>query len=363
MGAASTPPPGASTSSPAPAAAEDPHHHHIEVDRDLYPENGPDDDDDDGYSSAGVSDASTSLASSILDFKWENNRRYHKFREGEYHFPNDEPEQERENIKHLMVLQLLGNKLFLAPVDLEDGNRTKKVLDVGTGTGAWAIDIGDEFPKADIIGIDLSPIQPSWLPPNVRFRVDSAEDDWLDYESFDFIHLRHMNAAIKDWPQFFDRAYRHTKPGGWIELQEYDFTLTSDDNSLAGDWPYYKCSKLIHQGLEALGVVPHSTLRNPQYLRDAGFTNITTKVFKVPLGVWPKDRTLKTIGMYQRHAMVDGLNAITMGPFTRGLKWKPEEVEVFLVEVRRTIEDPKVHSYFPFHVVYAQRPEETGEGS
>jgi hypothetical protein len=33
------------------------------------------------------------------------------------------------------------------------------VLDIGTGTGAWAIDFADEYPKAEVIGTDLSPIQ------------------------------------------------------------------------------------------------------------------------------------------------------------------------------------------------------------
>jgi methylase of polypeptide subunit release factors len=39
-----------------------------------------------------------------------------------------------------------------------------KILDVGTGTGIWAIDAGDLFPSAEVIGVDLSPIQPNWMP-------------------------------------------------------------------------------------------------------------------------------------------------------------------------------------------------------
>jgi hypothetical protein len=35
---------------------------------------------------------------------------------------------------HIMNTLVLGDKLFLAPV-----NNPKKVLDVGTGTGAWAM--------------------------------------------------------------------------------------------------------------------------------------------------------------------------------------------------------------------------------
>jgi len=39
-------------------------------------------------------------------------------------------------------------------------------MDVGTGTGIWAIDMADRFPNAQVKGIDLSPIQPNWVPPN-----------------------------------------------------------------------------------------------------------------------------------------------------------------------------------------------------
>lgn len=46
---------------------------------------------DDGYGSDGTS-ASTSLAESVLDYIFENGRRYHRFREGRYNFPNDDVE-------------------------------------------------------------------------------------------------------------------------------------------------------------------------------------------------------------------------------------------------------------------------------
>jgi hypothetical protein len=42
---------------------------------------------DDGYESDSASGASTSITSSVRDFSFENGRRYHKFREGQYQFP------------------------------------------------------------------------------------------------------------------------------------------------------------------------------------------------------------------------------------------------------------------------------------
>lgn len=94
-----------------------------------------DDEFDDGYESDSASAASTSMASSVRDYAFENGRRYHKFREGSYQFPNDEPEQEREDMKHALHVNLCKGKLHYAPLE-----NPQRVLDLGTGTGIWCID-------------------------------------------------------------------------------------------------------------------------------------------------------------------------------------------------------------------------------
>lgn len=52
--------------------------------------------------------------------------------------PNDEVEQERLDFYHHIFLLLLGGKLYTAPLD-----NPQRVLDVGTGTGIWAIDFAE----------------------------------------------------------------------------------------------------------------------------------------------------------------------------------------------------------------------------
>ena len=71
--------------------------------------------------------------------------------------PNDESEQDRLDLSHQIFKITMGDKLYLAPI----GNPAR-VLDIGTGTGIWAIEMGDNFPDSDIIGTDLSPTQPTW---------------------------------------------------------------------------------------------------------------------------------------------------------------------------------------------------------
>lgn len=92
---------------------------------------------DEGFdgSSIGNHSASTSLSNSVRDYVFENTRRYHKYMEGRYLMPNDEPEQEREDMKHAMCVNVMDGKLHCAPLE-----NPQKIIDIGTGTGIWAID-------------------------------------------------------------------------------------------------------------------------------------------------------------------------------------------------------------------------------
>lgn len=53
------------------------------------------------------SKASTSVTSSIYAHAYENGRRYHSYKYGRYPIPNDDLEQDREAMKHAMMLELM----------------------------------------------------------------------------------------------------------------------------------------------------------------------------------------------------------------------------------------------------------------
>lgn len=161
---------------------------------------------DDGYETTTDSAASTSLASSAREFIYENGRRYHSYRKGSYLFPNDDREQDREDLKHAMYLKLFNSNLHFAPISTEGAN----VIDLGTGTGIWAIDFADTYENASVVGIDLSPIQTNWVPPNLKFMVDDAESEWLyPQDHFDLVHTRHTIQAFKNWPLLMERAFAY----------------------------------------------------------------------------------------------------------------------------------------------------------
>lgn len=115
-----------------------------------------------------------------------------------------------------MYSMTLG-ELHLAPV-----KDPHEILDVGTGTGIWAIQMADKFPDAQITGTDLSPIQPDLVPPNCLFEIDDASLEWTWEENhFDFVHVRELFGSIADWDLFFREALRCIAPGGHLEIVEH----------------------------------------------------------------------------------------------------------------------------------------------
>ncbi|KAH8886741.1 S-adenosyl-L-methionine-dependent methyltransferase [Thozetella sp. PMI_491] len=308
-----------------------------------------------GYQSDSESAASTSLAGSVLDYPYENGRRYHRFLEGRYAFPNDEPEQEREDLKHYCIVMLCDKKLFFAPI----GDQIQRILDIGTGTGAWAIDMGDQFPTAFIEGIDLSPHQPGWVPPNVRFVVDDAESPWVYPPGhFDYIHSLYTIIYLFLGPD----SIRHLQPGGWLEIQEVYHYPMSVEGRVPMEHPIATYWNWVTQALNTLGIQLQAagTGYLPNAMRNAGFLNVTERVIQLPIGTWPTDRTLKTVGLCWRNVLLDGIYPIAIGPLTRAFGWSRQQVELFLVQVReayqnaRDLSDQQMH--MEFHVIYGQKP-------
>ena len=70
----------------------------------------------DGYWTDSAGSETTSITSSIRNHIFENGRRYHKYHDGQYVMPNDESEQNREDLKHEMVVRLCGGRHHLSPI-------------------------------------------------------------------------------------------------------------------------------------------------------------------------------------------------------------------------------------------------------
>ncbi|KAF8541093.1 TAM domain methyltransferase [Trichophaea hybrida] len=295
-------------------------------------------------------DTSTaSLSASVHEYVFENGRRYHVyFGPDKNPHPTDEMEQDRLDLQHEMFYILLGKELHIAPL-----TEPHRILDVGTGT-----DMADKYPMAEVIGLDLSPIQPAWVPPNCRFEVDDAELDWTySSDHFDFIHVRDLAQAVSDWPKLLSQAYRCTKPGGYIELSEADMRVRSDNETLAKATGITRYIELIMQAMAKRNLAyPHETLKED--LKNAGFVDIEVIEKKLPLGPWPKDPELKKAGAMALLAGETGYHTYGMQLFTRALDMTSEEADKICSGAYHCVSNKNNHVYCTQLFAYGRKPEE-----
>lgn len=80
--------------------------------------------------------STASVSDSILEYRKIHGRTFHNFKsDTEYWGPNDDKQNEHLDINHQMLLMAMDNQLYVAPIT----DKPQRVLDIGTGTGIWAM--------------------------------------------------------------------------------------------------------------------------------------------------------------------------------------------------------------------------------
>jgi SAM-dependent methyltransferase len=248
----------------------------------------------------------------------------------------------------------MNNALFLAPVPQ---NSIHNVLDIATGTGIWAIEVAQEFPSAQVIGTDLSPIQPSYVPPNCQFFIEDCEDPWDFSQKFDLVHGRALLSCFSKPRTVIASIFEALAPGGFFELQDICFPCASPDGTLDGTH-LQKWQTLMVEGIKNLGKDFEKVKEYGNYMRDAGFVDIVEKKYTWAIGPWIRGKKQKLWATWWMQNFLDGIQGWSMGILTRGMGWSAQEVEVLLAGVRSDVKNwREVHAYVQMYVVYGRKPE------
>ncbi|KAK1498233.1 TAM domain methyltransferase [Colletotrichum tamarilloi] len=316
-----------------------------------------DHDESDAESNLGssVASSSTSVSSSILEYRIENGRTYHAYKDGKYFFPNDERENDRLDLQHNLFILTFDNKLATAPPN-DPRSKVGNVLDVGTGSGIWAIDFGEEHPDAEVCGVDLSAVQPEFVPPNVKFEIDDIDQPWTFSKPFDYIHSRMMNSSIKDWKAYIQTCFDNLSPGGYLELIEFDAVPTSDDGTLKPDSAITKSATLLFDAAAIIGQPFEDISRMKDVLIETGFEDVHKQLYKWPTNSWPKNPKYKELGIWNHENAIAGWEGFCMAPCTRVHGWSREEVLVLMAEARKEFKNRTIHAYFNIWSIYGRKP-------
>jgi SAM-dependent methyltransferase len=284
----------------------------------------------------------TSATSNDTEFRTENGRRYHKFEDRQYWLPNDDVEINRLDLQHAIWKLSFNGHLHLSPVP----DDAQHILDVGTGTGQWAIDYAKAHPSAQVLGTDLSPIQPNNVPSKCSFMVHNAESEWAFENKFGFIQGRMLLMGIHDWPLFFKKAWDNLEPGGWLEVSNPEFPVTCDDDTVGPDSPFLVWSQNVREAAGKDGIDTLITRKFRKMIEEQGFVNIREEPLKWPCGRWPKGEKEKNIGHWMLVNLKAFVSPIALALFTKKLDWPKEKVEELIEKAMVDMEDRNKHYYW-----------------
>jgi ubiquinone/menaquinone biosynthesis C-methylase UbiE len=265
-----------------------------------------------------------------------------------YPMPADLEEINRLDFQHYLLRHVFqGN--YAAPI-----RNPASILDVGTGTGRWAYEMAQLFPRAKVVGVDVTP-PPSDAPAppgaaNVRpanysfVAANVLEGLPFPEASFDFVHMRLLYSAIPHdrWPFVIGELARVTRPGGWIESVESAVALQPGP-VLA------HLSTIINTMIARRGIDPQDGARVGEMLRQAGLAQVETRRVDIPLGSYGG-----RIGNLLATDLLSGIGAFG-GLLVQTGVMTAEQFEQMHAALRAEFAAPENRAVGPFYIAFGRR--------
>ncbi|RYP90894.1 hypothetical protein DL770_002971 [Monosporascus sp. CRB-9-2] len=271
---------------------------------------------------------------------------------GNVFLPFDESEQRRLDSLHRLLRLCLDGELTATRIPPD----AKVIVDIGTGTGRWAVEMAARYPGATIIGIDIASIQAKLVPKNVKFEIADVEKPWkMSPESVDFIQVRALAGMIRDWPALIAKAFEKLKPGGWLEITDIRGRVLDFEGKFGEDEITPRLSRLFQQLAASVGTIFDPAPQTPGWLHDEGFEKVAQQTEILPLGRWPRDKKLRArerlatamvlpwFSMYARRIRHECLRF--SAPLSAINEAGRAETDAELARVVRDIADPNVKTY------------------
>jgi trans-aconitate methyltransferase len=197
----------------------------------------------------------------------------------------------------------MDNRVIHSPIP---PSTTRKLLDVGCGTGIISDLLGNTFPSAKVFGIDLSPV-PEHIrqhPTNVKFVQGNVLDgaDSLNRltgggELFDLIFSRYLVFGFNNWHDFLSVCHSALAPGGYIESQEFEIAWYDDAGvKVSEDWEWWK---RLRSEMTKRGMDPDAGTKMKKWMENAGFVDVQHHEYKWTFnGEYEKDEKLRDMAMW-----------------------------------------------------------------
>lgn len=293
-----------------------------------------------------------------------------------YLLPADDEEQSRLDMQHHALVCFLGG-LFPWPDKVREALRpqpgyTPGILDIGTGSGIWAIQMARKYPHAEVVGLDLAPplVPLDSIPENCRFELDDANLSLSHYaNSFDVVHARASDPGIKDFDTFLYNMAEILRPGGVLILGSGDPQFYDENVEplpiISEGQPRFRWIQRVfaavysaYKGTGAIVDWPrtwHKMIEgNPNY------EHVTTWQMKMPLGPWPQGLSMehKRGSILLRNNLINILGSFT--PLLLQDGYKLETIERWKQETEKELLEMRLHSYANWTWTICQKRRDVG---
>ncbi|TDZ26861.1 Secondary metabolism regulator laeA [Colletotrichum orbiculare MAFF 240422] len=275
---------------------------------------------------------------------------------GAYFVPIDEDEVERLQIMQVVFSIVFENSLIFPPI-----SRPRRILECGSGAGDWAIEVAQQHPSSEVVGIDICPhIWPdeTQTPPNLNLQVDDLNGRFtFPSNHFDLVHSRMMAGAIHSnrWRDYLRDMYRVLRPGGWVQMVEIYFNAQSDNGTLTQNHALRRWSRRYLDSMQ-----PYKEPRAPMlmqgWMQGAGFDSVETQMIPLPMCGWSNDPRQHQIGVSNRENTRRLLSSIGHYPMTEFRGMTSQEFQVLVAQARHEADDPAFKAYFPMYVCIGRKP-------
>ncbi|KAK7057603.1 methyltransferase str3 [Favolaschia claudopus] len=257
-----------------------------------------------------------------------------------YALVSDEAEWERLDAQHNGMAKYLDYKL--CPADL--GN-PRKILEIGSGSGAWAIQAAKQYPDADVLAVDMNPLPARPLPSNIRYEnVDILKPFPFAPGTFDVVHIRFLPHGRSVIPRIIDLV----APGGWLLIDDIDFLAAFEGldkaTGVKQGFAGLISSMEAHDGDAHFGTILKSELESSKLLSEVNVDKVD-----VPINPIPKDPKKGDLSRTMRRAFMNAVGAQKLNPEAISTGGLTHEVQqAFLAQMGGDAEDwsYNVHLYF-----------------
>lgn len=285
----------------------------------------------------------------------ENGRIYQGQKIESYMLPCDETEQDRLDFFHAVFKVALRSTQLLHVRPKSNG----RFLDLGCGTGIWAIELANAYPDAYVLGLDISAIQPESIPLNCVFKAPfDYELPWLIGEGqWDIIHMRMGCGSVMDWPNLYGRIFNHLRCGAWFEQLEIDFEPRCNSRSLEGTWLHFWYQSLKAATKRSKREITHSPEQTVHWLQEAGFSDISHEEVVLPLNPWKQPIHDREVARWYSKAFTESIEPLCMAPCSRVHGWTKEEIQATVAATMEEALDVDMDAFHTIHIYKAQKPD------